>query len=170
MRAQEASAPVRTAYVLLALFATWILTRFSVEWGSSVTYQTRRFREAALLVDTFCTNDTEHLAGEFGKCEAAYVVLAGGSGGRWFKAVEMTIRKVALQTATHAIDIPISTLANALLVVCILGIFGVLYVVVTNHVRSAHELDIFSPMARARRLDASVYSGNVGFIDMKKFE
>jgi len=158
------------AYIVLGLVWTWVVSKFGIEWSKNVQHEGRRIREATLLVKTMCSMDTDNLAREFAKCEEAHVMIADGQRMAWLRAFEHTIRVVALQTIGQLASLSLGTIANALAVVCGVGLLAISCSFVTKSIEASNgePMHRLSAVARARYEEAR--SGPTVCLDMKKHQ
>lgn len=168
MRAQETAPSVMVAYVALGLIWAWVIAKFGIEWSKNVEHEWRRIREAALLVKTMCSVDTENLAREFAKCEEAHVMIADGRRMAWLRSFERTLRVVAMQTVGQVGALSLATIANALVVVCGVGVLAVSCSYVTKQIEAANDDPMLRLSAVARARFEQSRSGATVFLDMKK--
>jgi hypothetical protein len=150
-------------YCVLALGWVWFIAVLGIEWSENLQRLTLRLEEANLLSSTFC-NSTRgaRLAKQYALCGEAEVMVK--SKDLAFKALEKTIRSVAVQAINAMGEVSLAALGNVAAVALAATAVGVLCNSLTKVVNGGRvEIDAMSPMAQAR-LNACVDMRGVDFI------
>jgi transcription initiation factor TFIID TATA-box-binding protein len=160
MRSQKSSTSVIVLAMITALAWLWIVSKLGIEWNANVANQKRRMQEATWTVE-ICKQDTTHLSKEFTLCDKAHMMIADDSRVSVLTAFEHTVRVVAGQVIDDITSLSLQAIINVSVIACASGLLAY----ITNYFRSVDEVDVLSPVRRARLLGAQ---DSVDF-NIKKF-
>ena len=146
----------------------WLVNKIGMEWFSSLAHEQDRLKEAELVggVSSVCSTwDGARLGFEFLKCNEARALIENKNL-VWMRAFERTISNVAVQTIQAAGSMTFSALGHiaafALVASGLTLMFNELkFRALRYSKRSTGEIDMYSPIAQARRRPAYIEMGQL---------